>query len=109
MQKQMTSIISKQIHRLLSEYKLDKLLLMQKQMTSIISKQIHRLLSEYKLDNYVLFRQKQNYKNNLATKQENIPLSFYRVSRPKSACTYSKTFVKRPLKNRQNKGLNDKW
>ena len=22
---------------------------------------------------------------------------------------YSKTYVKRPLKNRQNKGLNDKW
>ena len=22
---------------------------------------------------------------------------------------YSKTFVKRPLKNRRNKGLNDKW
>ena len=27
----------------------------------------------------------------------------------KQLCTHSKTCVKRPLKNRQNKGLNDKW
>ena len=26
-----------------------------------------------------------------------------------SACKYSKTCVKRPLKHRQNKNLNDKW
>ena len=26
-----------------------------------------------------------------------------------ASCKYSKTCVKRSLKNRQNKGLNDKW